>query len=421
MRKPALLAAAFAFATGACTAPPSGPAHQEGAALAGPAEDVPPGEARPALVAANADFAVDLYRRLGAGNLFFSPAGIATAFGMVQAGARGETAREIAQALRFPLAGEQLHATLGPLARELALDAPGRRLAVANALWVQTGYPLDPAYARTLGMHYRAPPRSLDFDGDRAGAAAAISRWAEESTNGRIRNLLAPADLHPRTRLVLTNTVWFKADWQHQFAAGRTRERDFFAPGRPPVKVRMMHQREASFRHLDGGSFDALELPYRGDEMSMLVFLPKARDGLPAFERELTGARLVEWSEALRAAQGTVVDLALPRIELRTRYDLPAPLQEMGMRLVYTEASDLSGISSAEGLMIDRAIHQTFLIVDEKGTEAAAATAITIRPVSAAPDPEIRFHADHPFFFVIRDNRTGALLFMGRIEAPAGG
>jgi serpin B len=311
-----------------------------------------------------------------------------------------------------------LHSTLGPLARELALDQPGRRLAIANALWVQTGYPLVPAYTQILGTAYGAQATNLDFERDRAGAAAAISRWAEQNTNGRIRNLLAADDLHPLTRLVVTNTVWFKADWQRQFEARATRERDFFAGGAQPLKVPMMHEREARFRHLDGGSFDALELPYQGEEMSMLVFLPKDRAGLPAFEQELNGTSLRRWTDALRSAEPKVVDLALPKIELRTRYDLPAPLKEMGMRLAFTEEADLSGISAAETLLVDRAIHQTFLLVDEKGTEAAAATAITVRPVSAPPTPQLRFHADHPFFFVIRDNRSGALLFIGRIVSP---
>ena len=380
---------------------------------------LPAAGARPALVAGNIEFALDLYRRLGEGNLFFSPVGISTAFGMAQAGARGETAREIAGALRYRLAGDQLHATLGPLARELALNEPGRRLAIANSLWVQTGYPLLPAYTQILGTAYGAPAANLDFARDRPGAAAAISRWAEQNTNGRIRNLLAADDLHPLTRLVLTNTVWFKADWQRQFEPRATREREFFAGGAEPVKVRMMHEREARFRHLDGGRFDALELPYQGEEMSMLVFLPKDRAGLPAFERELDGPRLQQWTDALRSAERKAVDLALPKIELRTRYDLPAPLKEMGMRLAYAKGADFSGISTAESLLIDRAIHQTFLLVDEKGTEAAAATAITMRAVSAAPTPEVRFHADHPFFFVIRDNRSGALLFIGRIASPA--
>ena len=286
-----------------------------------------------------------------------------------------------------------------------------------DVIFLDTGY----HFVETLGTAYGARPTSLDFEGDRAGAAAAISRWAEQNTNGRIRNLLAPEDLHPRTRLVLTNTVWFKADWLRQFGAGATRERDFFVRGGTAVATPMMHEREAQFRHLDGGSFDALELPYRGEEMSMLVFLPKARDGLPAFERELSGAALNGWIEALRTAEPKVVDLALPKIELSTRYDLPTPLKEMGMRLVYTDSADLSGVTAAEALLIDRAIHQTFLLVDEKGTEAAAATAITMRPVSAPPTPQVRFHADHPFFFLIRDNRSGAVLFMGRIEAPAAG
>jgi leukocyte elastase inhibitor len=411
------------FAASACARPAPQEPAREMAAVAPPAlgPTVPPGEERMALVAGNANFGVDLYRRLGSGNIFFSPAGIATAFGMAQVGARGETAREIAAAMRFPVAGDRLHATLGPLARELALDQPGRRLTVANALWVQSGYPIKADYAGTLGTHYRAPPSSLDFQRNRAGAAAAISRWAEQNTNGRIRNLLAATDLHPRTRLVLTNTIWFKADWQRQFEAGQTRERPFFLRGGAPVTVRLMHQREARFHHMDGGSFEALELPYRGEEMSMLVFLPKARDGLPAFERDLTGTKLIGWSEELRAAEQKVVDLALPKLQLETRYDLPAPLKEMGMRLAFSDNADLSGITDAEALLIDRAIHQTFLLIDEKGTEAAAATAFTVRPVSAPPRPQVRFHADHPFFFIIRDNRSGAILFMGRIEAPPAG
>jgi serpin B len=152
--------------------------------------------------------------------------------------------------------------------------------------------------------------------------------------------------------------------------------------------------------------------------MSMIVFLPKARDGLPAFERELTPGRLEEWIGTLTAGERQRLDLALPKIQLETRYDLPPALMGMGMRLVFSNHSDLGGITDAERLKVDRAIHQTFLLVDEKGTEAAAVTAITIVPTGAPAPPQIRFHADHPFFFMIRDNRSDATLFMGRIETP---
>jgi serpin B len=178
-----------------------------------------------------------------------------------------------------------------------------------------------------------------------------------------------------------------------------------------------MHQ-IGSFRHLDRPGFSAIELPYRGEEMSMIVFLPKARDGLPAFERELAPAKLEEWMGALTARERQRVDLALPKIQLETRYDLPPALMAMGMRLAFSNNSDLGGITDVERLKVDRAIHQTFLLVDEKGTEAAAVTAVTIIPTSAPAPPQIRFHADHPFFFLIRDNRSGATLFMGRIEEP---
>jgi serpin B len=218
---------------------------------------------------------------------------------------------------------------------------------------------------------------------------------------------------------VLTNTVWMKADWLRQFNPLMTRPGDFFAAGGRAVRVSFMHQQEP-FRHLDSPGFQAIELPYRGEELAMVVFLPKARDGLPAFERELDPAQLERWIGQLRAAEPEPVDLALPKIRLETRYQLARTLQEMGMPLAFGQGADFSGIDGRRGLFIAKAIHQTFLQVDEKGTEAAAATALVMNESGPRP-ARIRFLADRPFFFLIRDNRSGAVLFMGRIEEPPPG
>lgn len=408
----------------ACTGPEGEPATQESAppAARAPAADATPAEPaqEPATVAQSATaFGIDLYRKLGQEerNLFFSPVSLSGAFGMVQAGARGETEAEIARVLHYPLPREGLHPALGALMRGMALDQPGRRLAVANAVWVQRDYPLLADYVRLLGQDYGAAPETVDFLADAPAAAGRINKWAERNTNGRIKNLLRAGDLSANTRLVLTNTVWMKADWLRQFHPFMTRPADFFAAGGQAVQVPFMHQQEP-FRHLDTPGFQAIELPYVGEELAMIVFLPKARDGLPAFEGELDAGRLERWIGQLRAAEPEPVDLALPKIRLETRYQLARTLSDMGMGLAFGSGADFSGIDGRRGLFIAKAIHQTFLQVDEEGTEAAAATALVMNESSAPPPPQIRFHADHPFFFLIRDNRSGAVLFMGRIGEP---
>jgi serpin B len=410
-----LLLAACARPAGEPAVPDPAPSAAE--APAAGAASIEPG-AEPAAVAEGATaFGIDLYRQLGReeGNLFFSPVSLSGAFGMAQAGARGETEAQIARILHYPLPRERLHPALGTLMRGMALDQPGRRLAVANAVWVQSGFALLPDYVRRLGDDYGAVPETVDFVGAAPQAAARINQWAERNTAGRIKNLLRAGDLAPATRLVLTNTVWMKADWLSQFHPLMTRPGDFFAAGGGTVQIPFMRQQEP-FRHLDAPGFQAIELPYRGEELAMIVFLPKARDGLPDFERELEAGRLERWIGDLRAAEPEPVELTLPKIRLETRYQLARTLEQMGMTLAFGPGADFSGIDGGRGLFIAKAIHQTFLQVDEKGTEAAAATALVMNESGPRP-ARIRFHADHPFFFLIRDNRSGAVLFMGRISA----
>jgi serpin B len=380
------------------------------------AEAVPPPVQRPApasLVAGQAEFGIDLYRQAGAepGNVFLSPASVSMALAMVHAGAEGETAAEMERALRYPPGA--LHEGMGALLRSLPIDSEGRRLSLANALWVQQGFALKPAFLEQVRGHYGGGARPVDFVGAPAEAIAAVNRWAEEQTAGRIRTILQRENVNDRTRLVLTNAVYFKADWLLPFHAGQTRPRPFRLAGGGSVSVPMMRQR-VMLKLLDTPAFEAVEMPYKGEELSMLIFLPKETSSLSRFEQGLEGQALRGWIDRLRASERADLEFVLPKLELETRASLVPRLQALGMRRAFTQMAQLGGISDAR-LYLSDVLHQTYLRVDEKGTEAAAVTAGLAEIVSMPR----RFHVDRPFFFVIRDNRSGTLLFLGRIERPS--
>jgi serpin B len=363
-------------------------------------------------------FGVDLYRRLAEerGNVFVSPVSLSSAFGPVLAGARGETAAEIARTLHFPAADDRLHPQQAALLAALTVDREGRRLAVANALWVQRGFRLHPDYLSLTRTHYGAAPEQLDFARS-VEAAATINRWAERNTNGRIRNLLGARDVNSATRLVVTNAVHFLGKWERVFDRDATRDEDFHPAGGGTRRLPFMVA-GLQLAHFATDDFAAVSLPYQGGEFSMDLFLPRERDGIGAFERSLTPARLEAWLARLDDREPRDVTIAMPKLQLEARYTLRARLQAMGMTVPFTERADFTGMANAP-LAIDNVIHQTFLRIDEEGTEAAAATAIGIIVTgSRIPRDPVAFVADHPYFFVIRHRPTGAVVFMGRIEAP---
>lgn len=406
--------AATALLSMSCAAPApengkAEPAPQQAGPAPAPVETPPPAS----VAAGQTEFGVELYRRLAAepGNLFLSPASISMALGMVYAGAEGETAAEMASALRYPRAGA--HEGMAALLRDLPIAREGRRLSIANALWVQQSFGLRPGFLDQIRRHYGGGARQVDFLGAPVEAIATVNRWAEEQTAGRIKNILQRENVNDRTRLVLTNAVYFKADWLHPFQASQTRPRPFRLSGGGSVSVPMMRQR-GSFRLLETPAFEAVEMPYKGEELSMLLFLPKEGESLGAFEQRLEGEALRGWIERLMAGERADLELVVPKLELDSRASLVPQLQALGMRRAFTQLAELQGMADAR-LYLSDVIHQTWLRVDEKGTEAAAVTAGLAEIVSMPR----RFHADRPFFFVIRDNRSGTLLFMGRIERPS--
>jgi serpin B len=388
--------------------PPEPPVPQTAPARA---EVDPP--APPNLEAGQTAFGIDLYRRLAAepGNLFLSPASISMALGMVYAGAEGETAAEMARSLRYPDTGA--HEGMADLLRKLPIDLEGRRLSIANALWVQQGFALKPAFLDQMRRHYRGGAQPVDFVATPAEAIATVNRWAKEQTAGRIKTILQRENINDRTRVVLTNAVYFKGDWLLPFQASQTRPRPFSLTGGGSISVPMMRQR-ANFRLLETPAFEAVEMPYKGEELSMLIFLPRQGSSLKQFEQGLEGEALSGWINRLRASERADLELVVPKLELDTRASLVPPLQALGMRRAFTQLAQLGGMSEAR-LYLSDVLHQTYLRVDEKGTEAAAVTAGLAEIVSMPRE----FHADRPFFFVIRDNRSGTLLFLGRIERPS--
>jgi len=376
-----------------------------------------------AVARGNNAFALDLYRALppgDGGNLFFSPLSVSTALGMTYAGAKGDTAKDMAKTLRYPFEGDRLHLGYAGLIGKLTGDArpAGVRLSVANALWGP--HPYNQAFLDANRDYYAADLRKIEL----RGAEPAINKWAEERTAGRIKDLLAPGSLTADSVLVLTNAVYFKGTWQYRFKENDTAEEPFRVPGGKDVRVKMMHQtatlRYFNFDWSESEKGQVLVLPYKGGELSMVLVLPKAADGLAAFERALTPDKL---DLILGARSEHNVHVSLPRFTVKGKsVSLNDPLEKMGMGRAFGSRADFSGIYGSPGdIWIGNVVHQAFVEVNEEGSEAAAATAVEVEKGSdPSPQPgrTIEFRADHPFLFLIRDERTGAILFMGRMSNP---
>ena len=371
-----------------------------------------------ATAASNA-FGFDLYARLqqDGDNLICSPLSAAVALNMASAGARGATRAEMLSVLHVdPQRAPETHASFGALLAAMnGRDGTGGvMLHVADQLWGQSGFSFNRDFLALLRDSYRAPLETVDFAHAPGDAATAMNHWVAAQTHDRIPQIVGKDGLPPTTRLVLTNAVYFKGKWDRPFAESNTRPR-LFAGVSGGAYVPMMAQ-QGSFRYAHEGSVQVLELTYGGD-LSMVVVLPDDPADLPAVERKLA-RNYADWLAALRP---TLVDLWLPRWTFRSRLDLGAKLEAAGMRLAFSSAADLSGIGDGP-LSIDKVLQEAFIEVNETGTEAAAATFVGAVAVSLhvpVEEPKI-FHADHPFLYLIRDRKTGAVLFLGRVAGLGG-
>jgi serpin B len=350
------------------------------------------------------------------GNLFFSPSSISTALAMTYAGSRGETASEMAKTLHFTLPPERLHPAYAAFLKDL--NAEGRKrayqLSVANALWGQMGYNFLPDFLRLTEANYGAGLQQVDFAGATESARQTINSWVEKQTQDNIKELIKPGLLEPLTRLVLTNAIYFKGNWDSRFKKDLTAEGPFqVAPG-TTVQAPLMHQTH-EFNYLDSDSFQILELTYVGKELSMVVLLPRQVDGLAALEKDLSAERLRGWIGRMKPQR---VVVALPKFKSTSEFALKAELAALGLKQAFIPGrADFSGMNGGkEPLSIAEIIHKAYVDVSEEGTEAAAATAAIGRGGGAPVVPV--FEADHPFLFLIRSIRNGSVLFLGRVTDP---
>ena len=376
----------------------------------------------------NNEFALAMYGllRQRPGNLTFSPFSIRAALGMTQAGARGETAAQMREALCVTSPDETLHAAFSETVQRLNSAGGGEyELAVANSLWGQEGAPLQPDYVRLIARHYRGAMKLLDFRGGAEAARTTVNRWVEDATRQKIRELIPPGGLDADTRLVLANAVYFRGLWTLPFDEEGTREEPFHLDGGGRVQAPLMRQQD-EVRHVQAGGYQAVDLIYRGGDLSMLVLLPDRKDGLRDLEKTLSAHMLHDCVAQTRTRE---VKLFLPRFKITWgTADVRDQLTALGMPFAFSRLqADFSGINGhvppdEDALFIAAVYHQALVEVNEEGTEAAAATAGDMRCLAAArfswPPPIPVFRADHPFLFAIRDRRSGTILFLGRIEDP---
>ncbi|WP_089784329.1 serpin family protein [Natronobacterium haloterrestre] len=367
-------------------------------------------------------------------NLFFSPYSISVALAMTYAGARGETAAEMAETLRYELAGSgdderaDLHAAFGALEDEFERRNEdgaevatqewaqgeedgdlGFQLSSANAVWADEGYPFDEAYFDLLETYYDAGEHAVDFSGNPEGAREEINAWVEDRTNDRIEDLLPERSVTPATRLVLTNAVYFLAAWKHDFDPEATEPGPFTGIDGTETEVELMSQ-SAELRYAEIDGHQLVELPYANGDTSMIVVLPGEGE-FESFERSFTVDRL---ATLLEEASRSEVDLTMPKFGIESKFSLVETLERLGMERAFGPEADFGGMLEGDGgLFVDDIVHQSFVEVDEEGTEAAAATAVLMG--ESGPPDRVEMTVDRPFLFYVRDRPTETPLFVGRV------
>lgn len=367
------------------------------------------------VVSANNQFALDLYSkyRSNNGNIFFSPYSISMAMTMTYEGAKGKTADQIRTVFHFPQNDSLRRYAFAWVYNDLNQVKSNYTLKTANALWAQKNYPFLYSYFSIIDRYYGGNVTNLDFINDPENSRLTINNWVENQTNNKIKDLIPQGTISTDTRLIITNAIYFKGKWLTQFDPNRTTEKDFKTSDNKTVKVQMMSfDEEARFNYTETEELQVLELPYSGNELSMLLILPKDND-VSSLEESLTTEKLTGLRNNLTNEQ---VDVYLPKFKFETKYFMKETLEEMGMPQAFSDEADFSGMTGEKGLFISQVIHQAFVEVNEEGTEAAASTGVVINLTSM---PDIKtFNADHPFIFVIQQRENVNILFLGRVADP---
>jgi len=372
------------------------------------------------VVRGNTEFALDLYRRLAAedGNLAFAPYGVSSALAMVCAGARGETEAAMLNTLHLKAVGRlNTDAAFSSLNRSLPSSRNRNTCEVhlANAVWLEKRFQIVQEFTEVARLCYGAQAATLDFAREPAKSRNTINAWVAGKTQGRIPELLEPGILDGSTRIVLTNALYFKGAWASPFPQDQTRPAPFTILSGKKKPVQMMTQ-TGVFPYMEDDLLQAVALPYAGGGYAMVLLLPKAKKGFPRMEKSLDRDYL---AITLKSLQPRPAELYIPRFRVTKAADLSNSLAYMGMNDAFTPAADFSGMTLSRDIFLSAVIHQTYVDVNEAGTEAASATAAVLN-LKSLPESGKKavFRADHPFLFLIRDERTETILFLGRLSTP---
>jgi serpin B len=369
-------------------------------------------------------FSVSLYKQLNQneGNLFFSPYSISSALAMTYAGAQADTAKEMAKVLFFLSGQNGTHESFAALSDDLgSIQQKGDvELRIANSLWAEQSFTFKDDFLNLVKEHYKSEINKADFKNNSVLAAQAINAWVEQKTNSRIKDLVSPGVLNDLTRLVLVNAIYFKGKWQDEFKKDATQSQQFYTNATDSTPVELMYKK-GDFKYAEDDLCQILEIPYKGNDLSMLIFLPQAKDGLSSLENVFSYEYLTLFQLQMPSRE---INVYLPKFKLEQSFSLNDNLKKMGMLLAFdNKSADFSGMADlipGQPLYISDVIHKAFVEVNEEGTEAAAATAVDVATTTAyqTSSPKTVFRADHPFIFLIKDNKTGAILFLGRYVKP---
>jgi len=357
---------------------------------------------------ANNQFALRFYSQVSQdkeSNVFFSPVSIFTAFAIVYEGAKDNTADEIQQVFGFDPDEAKRRAGFANLQKQLNMKEQNNTISLANALWIAENFEILPEFVNTAKTHYGSEVESVDFTSKEKGLDI-INRWVDTKTNGKIEKIFE--ELDPNTKLVITNAIYFKGIWAEPFEKEKTVMGDFHVTPETTIQVPMMESKTTFPNIAINDLVKILELPYEGDKLSMFILLPNDADGMKSLEESLSADNLNKWTDELQKVKTKVY---MPKFKLETEYNLKQLLSEMGIHDAFNNAN-FSGISNSY-LYIDKAVHKAFVEVNEEGTEAAAATGIAM--LESGP---FKFIVDHPFIFIIQENETGSILFIGKVVDP---
>ena len=371
------------------------------------------------LASSNNAFALDLYARLKAteGNIFFSPSSISTCLAMVYSGARGQTAAQMAQTLHFNAEPAPLSAAFSQLQQQLnsIQEKKEVQLDIANGLWSQKQHPFLPAFMDQARDAFQASLNQADFLTQSEPTRQQINTWVSDKTHGKIADLLPTGVVNTSTRLILVNAIYFKAAWAQPFRPAATANAPFHLAAGRDIEAPLMNQK-AAFAYAETNNLQLIELPYLGNALSLVILLPKETATIGDLEHKLTEPVLNQWLGQTRRQR---VDLFLPKFKVAAQCNLTQTLNQMGIKDAFTSSADFSGIDGQRDLLISAVIHKACVDLNEQGTEAAAATGAVMALTSARPTAIPVFRADHPFLYLIRDNTTRSILFMGRLSDPS--